>query len=212
MVLSSLSRKAELRFPQMKWFTLISLALVSLSEGQSLIVEKRFQRFPAHRFSVENERQCPQAKSIQALSKFLSETVDKRTLTKWFGEPVLLGQKRHTPLPTDFVTTHYLQDPLSSGGSGGVASYKHESYFYSIEGAELGILYLRGAHSETTENGPLKTNSQWWGKGYFLAKWPQKRLGPYKDFPTDQLNEWEKQQTTAVLKVLWKKLAQDLKE
>ena len=196
----------------MKWFILLSLTLVTLSEGQSVIVEKRFKRFPAQRFSVENEKQSPQAKSIQALSQFLSETVDKRTLTKWFGEPTLLANKRHTPLPEGFVTTHYLQDPLSSGGSGGTAIWKPESYFYPIEGTDLGILFLRGARSQTTDASLPESGLRWWGDGYFLAKWPEKKLGPYKDYPTAELNEWEKQQTTAVLKILWKKLAQDLKE
>ena len=195
----------------MKNFILIVLSLTTLCQGQLVIVEKEFKRFPAHRFSPEDEAKCPQAKSILALSKFLSESADQRTLTKWFGEPTLLGQKRHTPLPKGFVTTHYLQDPLSSGGSGGIASWKHESYFYPIKGSELGILYLRGAHSQVNETGTSKTGQQWWGDGYFLAQWPLEKLGPYKDYPSEKLNEWENQQTTAVLKVLWKKLAEDLK-
>ena len=98
------------------------------------------------------------------------------------------------------------------GGSGGIASYKHESYFFPIEGTELGILYLRGARSQSTDAAPSTTGSQWWGSGYFLAKWPREELGPYKDYPTAKLNKWENQQTTAVLKILWKKLAEDLKK
>ncbi|MGJ8725498.1 MAG: hypothetical protein ACSHYB_13145 [Roseibacillus sp.] len=199
----------------MKWLIPIVLSLASLCEGQTVIVEERFKRLPDRRLTLENEEQFPQAQSFKALSKFLEETADKRTLTKWFGEPTLLARhidRNQTPLPKDYVTTHLLQDPFANGGSGGLASFVRESYFFSIKGTNLGILFQRSAHAKPSVEDPFKSGSQWWSSGTFLAKWPQEKLGLYKDFPTEQLNKWENQQTTDVLKILWKKLAEDLKQ
>ena len=200
---------------EMKQFILIGLSLASLCQGQSVVVAERFKRLPELRMTLENRDQFPQAESLQALTKFLEETADKRTLTKWFGEPTLLTQRindSRTPLPENFVTTHLLQDPLQSNSSGGLVRWLNESYFFPIEGTELGILYHRRAHAASASDPPFKAKSQWWGSGNFLAKWPQEKLGPYKDYPTTKLNQWENQQMTAVLKVLWQKLAEDLKE
>ena len=90
---------------------------------------------------------------------------------------------------------------------------------FPIEGTDLAIQYSRAAHAETTkgghakttESGSFKTSSQWWGGGNFLAKWPQEKLGSYREYPFEKLDQWEDQQAKAILKILWQKLAEDMK-
>ena len=205
-----------MRFLLIRRILLILLALIHLCEGQAVKVEERFRRTPDLFIGQGDEKQIPQKESLMALDDFLRETVDKGTLTKWFGKPTLLSVDSDSGLPLlpkDYVTTHHSQHLLARQDSGGMmGSHARESYFYPIKGTDLGIFFQRWQSPNSGEDklDPFYKPPQWFGSGSFTTKWPQDKLGFYKNYPAGQLDKWEDEQATAVLKALWRHLAADL--
>ena len=95
-----------------------------------------------------------------------------------------------------------------------MGSPPRESYFYPIKGTDLGIFFQRWQSPGSGEDklDPFYEPPRWFGSGCFLTKWPQDKLGSYKKYPAGELDKWENEQATAVLKALWKHLAADLKD
>ena len=197
---------------QMKRIVLFSLAFVSFSQGQSVDVDPQFIRWASKSVREWKEKPPLQTESFATLHSFIRENADFETLIRWFGKPELnhqeVGMRATPPLPKDYVTTYLLQGrPVMGGGIGGPSIY--QSYFFSIEETELGILFTR--RGPATDEGNIDASSFIDLGSYFLAKWPREKLGSYRDYATEKLNQWEDEQFKAILEIFKKKLAEDLK-
>ena len=205
-------RISQIMFLQMKRIVLFSLALASFSQGEFVEVDPQFIRWPSKSVREWKEKPPLQAESFATLHSFIRENADFETLTRWFGKPELnhqeVGTRPTPPLPKDYVTTYLLQGrPIMHSSIGGPSIY--QSYFFSIEETELGILFIR--RGPATDEGNIDPSRFIDFGSYFLAKWPREKLGSYQDYATEKLNQWEDEQFKAILEILKKKLAEDLK-